>query len=115
MNGAMASDIDPIAEHIVDGNRLTLLSGGEERLEAMIALIESANHRLDICYYIFAKDLCGERVVEAAIDACNRGVAVTMMIGMAEPALSQRQMLSPSSPGNMMSRTTRSTFSRPKT
>ncbi|MBT2185445.1 phosphatidylserine/phosphatidylglycerophosphate/cardiolipin synthase family protein [Sphingobium sp. H33] len=69
-----------LAPHIVDGNELTLLPGGAERLKALIDLIEGAQARLDLYYYIFAKDVCGEQVAEALIDACNRGVAVTLMV-----------------------------------
>ncbi|MBN8817983.1 MAG: phosphatidylserine/phosphatidylglycerophosphate/cardiolipin synthase family protein [Sphingomonas sp.] len=69
-----------LPRHNVDGNELALLPGGEERLEALIALIESARERLDICYYIFTHDVCGDRVLEALIDACNRDVAVTLLV-----------------------------------
>ena len=36
----------------VDGNRLTLLPDGPERLEALIGLIEGARESLRILYYI---------------------------------------------------------------
>ncbi len=69
-----------LVPHKVDGNELTLLPGGAERLKALIDLIDGAHSRLDLYYYILAKDPCGERVAEALIDACNRGVAVTLMV-----------------------------------
>ncbi len=66
--------------HLVDGNEFVLVPGGEERLEALVELIQSAHHRIDAYYYIFASDDCGKRILEALIDACNRDVAVTLMI-----------------------------------
>jgi len=66
--------------HIVDGNDLLLIPGGEDRLEALIDLIDGARSQLDMCYYLFTNDDCGQRVAEALIDACNRHVAVTLMV-----------------------------------
>jgi cardiolipin synthase len=66
--------------HIVDGNNLTVLTRGAERLEALIALIESARTSLQLLYYIFAHDAAGLRVREAMIDAANRGVGVRLIV-----------------------------------
>jgi len=66
--------------HLIDGNELLLVPGGEERLALLVALIEQARRQIDIYYYIFAGDECGERVAEALIDACNRHVAVTLIV-----------------------------------
>ncbi|MBO9579357.1 MAG: phosphatidylserine/phosphatidylglycerophosphate/cardiolipin synthase family protein [Sphingobium sp.] len=64
----------------VDGNRLTLLPGGPDRLAALHALIAGARHRLDLYFYMFTHDACAVEVREALIDACNRGVAVTLLV-----------------------------------
>lgn len=66
--------------HIVDGNSLTVLTRGAERLEALIALIDGARTSLRLLYYIFASDAAGLRVREAMIDAANRGVAVRLIV-----------------------------------
>ena len=66
--------------HLIDGNELSLVPGGEERLALLVELIENALRQIDIYYYIFASDECGERVAEALIDACNRHVTVTVMV-----------------------------------
>jgi cardiolipin synthase A/B len=66
--------------HTVDGNLLTVLTRGEERLDALIALIEGARTSLRLLYYIFARDVAGLRVREAMIDAANRGVAVRLIV-----------------------------------
>lgn len=64
----------------VDGNRLTVLTGGAERLDALVRLIEGARTSLKLLYYIFAEDAAGTRVREAMIDAANRGVTVRLII-----------------------------------
>lgn len=84
-----------IARHVVDGNELLLLAGGEERLEALIDLIESARRQVDIYYYIFTDDECGRRVIEALIDARNRDVAVTLMVDAFGSALTPQSLFDP--------------------
>jgi cardiolipin synthase len=64
----------------VDGNLLTVLTRGEERLDALIALIEGARTSLRLLYYIYARDVAGLRVREAMIDAANRGVSVRLIV-----------------------------------
>ena len=64
----------------VDGNRLTLLDTGPRRLDALIALIDRAERRLRILYYIYADDDAGRRVNTAMIAAAVRGVAVSLII-----------------------------------
>ena len=64
----------------VDGNRLTLLTEGPARLEALLALIDEAEHSLRVLYYIFMGDEAGERVRDALIRAIDRGVAVSLLI-----------------------------------
>lgn len=64
----------------VDGNCLTLLPGGPDRLVALRTLIAEAHERLDLYFYIFTRDPCAAEIREALVDACNRGVAVTLLI-----------------------------------
>ena len=64
----------------VDGNRLTLLIVGSERLEALIALIDGAKHSLRLLYYIYTGDETG-RLVRAAMErALERGVKVSLIV-----------------------------------
>lgn len=86
---------DAIARHMVEGNELALLEGGEERLKALIELIESAERQLDIYFYIFTRDECGQRVVEALIDARNRGVGVTLIVDAFGSALTPQSFFAP--------------------
>ena len=64
----------------VAGNRLTLLPGGPERLEALLALIDGARESLRILYYIFDDDESGTRVRDALIAAAGRGVKVSLLV-----------------------------------
>jgi len=87
-------DVEP-KPHIVDGNMFKLLPGGEERLEALIDLIEGAKQKLDLYYYIFAGDNCGERVIEALVEARKRGVDVTLMVDAFGSAFTPSSFFSP--------------------
>jgi len=64
----------------IDGNRLTLLPDGPERLEALIDLIESARESLRLLYYIWVDDHVGRRVRDALVEAQRRGVRVSLLI-----------------------------------
>ena len=64
----------------VAGNRLTLLAGGPERLEALLELIGSAQESLRFLYYMFMDDASGTRVRDALIDAAGRGVKVSLLV-----------------------------------
>ncbi len=64
----------------VDGNRLTLLEAGPERLTALIGLIDGARQSLRILYYIYADDDAGQRVNAAMIAAAKRGVTVALIV-----------------------------------
>jgi cardiolipin synthase len=64
----------------VAGNRLTLVSDGPERLEALIALIDGARESLRILYYIWLNDDAGRRVRDALVEAAKRGVKVSMLL-----------------------------------
>jgi cardiolipin synthase len=64
----------------VDGNRLTLVTEGPARLEALLALIDGAEETLRILYYIFTNDEAGEKVKQALFRAVERGVQVSLLI-----------------------------------
>ncbi len=71
---------ESLAPLMVAGNRLTLLSEGPQRLDALIALIDGARESLRILYYMFKDDESGRRVRDALLAACNRGVQVSILI-----------------------------------
>jgi cardiolipin synthase len=64
----------------VAGNRLSLLTEGAERLEALIGLIDGARQTLRLLFYIYAADTTGTRVRDALDRAAQRGVVVTLII-----------------------------------
>lgn len=64
----------------VDGNRLTLLIEPEQRLWGLLALIDGARDTLRLLYYIFAEDRSGQRLRDALVHACERGVKVSLII-----------------------------------
>src|SRR6185295_18302733 len=64
----------------VEGNRLTLLTSGADRLEALLDLIEGAERSLRILYYIFLADATGTRVRDALIAAARRGVTTSLLV-----------------------------------
>jgi cardiolipin synthase len=64
----------------VEGNRLSLLPDGPERLDALIALIEGAERTLRVLYYMFLDDAAGARVRDALIAAAERGVKVWLLV-----------------------------------
>ncbi len=66
--------------HDVDGNRLSLLTDGPERLDALVALIDEATSSLKLLYYIYADDAAGQRVHAALLGAAARSVTVALIV-----------------------------------
>ncbi len=64
----------------VDGNRLTLLPDGPDRLAALLALIDGAERSVRLLYYIYRADKSGHLVHEAMERALDRGVSVSLLI-----------------------------------
>jgi cardiolipin synthase len=64
----------------VDGNRLTLLPDGPERLTALLGLIDGAERIVRLLYYLYRADSSGHRLREAMERALDRGVKVSLLI-----------------------------------
>jgi cardiolipin synthase len=64
----------------VDGNKLTLLPDGPGRLDALLDLIRSARESLRFLYYMINPDASATQVRDALVEACGRGVKVTVLI-----------------------------------
>ncbi|MBS0284189.1 MAG: phosphatidylserine/phosphatidylglycerophosphate/cardiolipin synthase family protein [Proteobacteria bacterium] len=80
----------------VEGNRLTLLTEGPARLDALVALIDGARRSLRILYYIYADDESGRRVNEALLAAAARGVRVALIVdGFGSDAASRKHFFDP--------------------
>ena len=79
--GGLAPYRDPAPFAVsTQDHELTFYPAGQDRLAALLALIEGARTSLDMCFYIFAEDACGVAVRDALIAAARRGVAVRLMI-----------------------------------
>jgi cardiolipin synthase len=70
----------PQPSFTVEGNRLTMLTEGPERLEALLALIASAEHSLRVLYYIYLDDAAGAAIRAGLIAAAARGVKVSLIV-----------------------------------
>jgi cardiolipin synthase len=64
----------------VEGNRVTLLAGGPDRLDALIGMIDAARESVRLLFYIFKEDEAGRRVRDALVEACGRGVSAAILI-----------------------------------
>jgi cardiolipin synthase A/B len=64
----------------VPGNRLQLLSNGEEYFPALVAAIDAAATEVFLETYIFAGDETGSLVTDALARAASRGVAVHLLL-----------------------------------
>jgi len=79
----------------IDGNSLTLLPGGPERLAKLKQLIGGAERRLDLYFYIFTHDACAVEIRDALLEACRRGVAVTLLVDAFGSALTPDSLFAP--------------------
>lgn len=64
----------------VGGNQLKLVYHPDDRFHALVTLIEQAAHELKLFFYMFEGDDVGQTVMDLLIAACNRGVAVELMV-----------------------------------
>jgi cardiolipin synthase A/B len=70
----------PPIEATVSGHRLKFVFGGAERFNLLLDVIAGARETLQLYFYAFGIDVVGRRVVDALIEARNRGVAVTLLV-----------------------------------
>ncbi len=72
-------DLDPFSVEGA-GHSFTFYPHGQDRLKALIALIESARESLRIFYYLFDSDTSGTMVRDALVAAARRGVSVDLIV-----------------------------------
>jgi cardiolipin synthase len=65
---------------VTGGNRVQLLSGGDELFPAMCAAIDAARHRIWLATYIFHDDPAAEVVAKCLAAAARRGVQVGVVV-----------------------------------
>lgn len=72
-------------------HELVLLERGPDALALRLALIRSAQHRVELKSFIFEADDSGQLVLDALLDAAERGVRVRVLLdqlyGLSEPNL----------------------------
>jgi cardiolipin synthase A/B len=95
MTQASCSDQQRDARFSIDGSSLTLHSEGPSRLAALRSLIDGSQQRLDLCFYIFGRDACAVEIRDALVDACHRGVAVTLLIDAFGSAMTPGALFKP--------------------
>ncbi len=57
-----------------------LLAKGEDALRSRLSMIESAEHSLDLQYYMMLDDVTGKILLEAILRAADRGVKVRILV-----------------------------------
>jgi cardiolipin synthase A/B len=80
MQGKNLTHMLPGKAFEVAGHRLHILHKGEERLAALLTLIDGARRSLRVFFYMFHADATGTQVRDALIAAAARGVKVELMI-----------------------------------
>ncbi|WP_073974663.1 phospholipase D-like domain-containing protein [Erythrobacter donghaensis] len=72
-------DLDPFSLRAA-GHDFTFYPHGQDRLKALVALIESARESLRVFYYLFDSDVSGTMVRDALVAAARRGVKVDLIV-----------------------------------
>ncbi|EUJ30557.1 cardiolipin synthetase [Listeria floridensis FSL S10-1187] len=63
----------------VDGNKLTLLTNGEETFPALLESLRAAKDHIHIQYYIYKSDEIGQEIREILIERAKAGVEIRFM------------------------------------
>jgi len=79
------ADITQLTQRLSDlpamgGNRVSMLSGGDEMIEALIRDIDAAKDHVHLLYYIYAGDRTGNLVADALLRAAERGVTCRLLV-----------------------------------
>lgn len=72
-------DLDPFRLEAA-GHVFTFYPHGQDRLKALVALIDSARESLRVFYYLFDSDRSGTMVRDALVAAARRGVSVDLIV-----------------------------------
>jgi len=91
---ALYRDPPPFAVQ-AQGHELTFYPGGKDRLDRLVALLDSAQASIRMCFYIFADDACGRLVLDRLLAARARGVAVSLLIDSFGSARTSDAMFAP--------------------
>lgn len=64
---------------LTKGNKVTLISDGEEKFDRLIEDILQAKHHVHVTYYIFRRDNIGRRLLHALEERAREGVEVKVL------------------------------------
>jgi cardiolipin synthase A/B len=70
----------PRAGRLIDGNRIQLLTTGNEYFPELLQAIGSAERSVHLETYLYEDDPIGRKVTEALVEAAGRGVQVRLII-----------------------------------
>ena len=70
----------PRAGRLIDGNRIQLLTTGNEYFPKLLQAIGSAQRSIHLETYLYEDDPIGRKVTEALVEAAGRGVQVRLII-----------------------------------
>ncbi len=65
---------------VYSGNKVTLLTNGEEKFPVLFEALEKAQHHIHIEYYIFTKDDIGNKLTEILLRKSAEGVQVRVIV-----------------------------------
>ena len=94
--GPLAEVSDQVQKRIgLQNDGLLLIFENEDALEYRLALIDSAQHSLDIQMFLWSKDLTGRLLLERILQAADRGVRVRLLLDdlSLENGYSDKQLL----------------------
>ena len=78
--GALASTLAPAVRAHPSQSGFQLLATGSDAFTTRIALVQAAQHSLDVQYYSAGEDITGRLLLQSLLDAANRGVRVRMLV-----------------------------------
>ncbi len=79
-SGALAGLETQLQPRVADGSGFHLLDSNEDALRWRLALIDSAEHSLDLQYYFWFADDAGDLLMKHVFDAADRGVKVRLIL-----------------------------------
>ena len=81
MSGALAQLETQLQPKVAaDGSGFHLLDSNEDALRWRLALVDSAEHSLDLQYYFWFGDASGDLLMKHVLDAADRGVKVRLIL-----------------------------------
>ncbi|VVE38512.1 phospholipase [Pandoraea capi] len=78
--GALASALAPAIQAHAGQSGFQLLATGSAAFTTRLALVQAAQHSLDVQYYSAGEDITGRLLLQSLLDAAHRGVRVRMLV-----------------------------------